>query len=358
MTKKGKGFKEAEMNQTTWHRAPGKFDLETGRILNVNADKPQPPRYQDVFGSTLVELARENEKIVGITPAMQTGSSLNIMVEQMPERTFDVGIAEQHAVTFSAALSKDGMVPFCNIYSSFMQRAYDQVIHDVALQKLHVVFCLDRAGLVGSDGATHHGSFDLAYMRSIPHLTISSPMDEVELRNLMFTAQLPGMGSFVIRYPRGRGIFVNWRQSFREIPVGKGRRLREGDDLAVVTIGHVGNFVQQAATFLEKEHIGIAHYDMRFLRPLDRSLLHEIGQKFKNVITVEDGTIVGGLGTAVMEFMSENRYFPRIKRLGIPDEFIEHGTQDELYHECGYDVQGIIRTVQAMVKPRIVSTAK
>jgi len=357
ITKKGKGFRQAELNQTTWHRAPGKFDKDTGKLYKVKSDKPQPPRYQDVFGHTLVELARKNDKITGITPAMPTGSSLNIMMEQIPERAFDVGIAEQHAVTFSAGLAADGMVPFCNIYSTFMQRAYDQVIHDVAFQKLPVVICLDRAGLVGSDGATHHGAFDLAYMRTIPNITISAPMDEIELRNLMYTAQLPQKGPFVIRYPRGRGVHVDWQQPFEEIPIGKGRKIREGEDLAIISIGHVGNTVEEAILSLEKAHVKVAHYDMRFLKPLDHQLLHEVGAKFKHVITVEDGAIVGGLGSAVMEFMNENQYFPRIKRLGIPDRFIEHGTQQELHKECGYDAQGIIDTVKANIKPQVLSNA-
>ena len=357
ITKKGKGFRQAELNQTTWHRAPGKFDKDTGKLYKVKSDEPQPPRYQDVFGHTLVELARKNDKITGITPAMPTGSSLNIMMEQIPERAFDVGIAEQHAVTFSAGLAADGMIPFCNIYSTFMQRAYDQVIHDVAFQKLPVVFCLDRAGLVGSDGATHHGAFDLAYMRTIPNITISAPMDEIELRNLMYTAQLPQKGSFVIRYPRGKGVHVNWQQPFEEIPIGKGRKIREGEDLAIISIGHVGNTVEEAILSLEKAHVKVAHYDMRFLKPLDQQLLHEIGAKFKNVITVEDGAIVGGLGSAVMEFMNENKYFLRIKRLGIPDRFIEHGSQQELHKECGYDVQGIIDAVKANIKPQVLSNA-
>jgi 1-deoxy-D-xylulose-5-phosphate synthase len=294
---------------------------------------------------------------VGITPAMPTGSSLNIMMEKMPDRAFDVGIAEQHAVTFSAGLAADGMMPFCNIYSTFMQRAYDQVIHDVALQNLNVVFCLDRGGLVGSDGATHHGALDLSYMRLVPNMTVASPMNEVELRNLMYTSQLPDKGPFVIRYPRGRGVSVKWRQPLREIPIGKGRKLRDGQDLAIVSIGQVGNYAELAADQLEKDSVNVAHYDMRFLKPIDKDLLHEIGQKFKYVITVEDGTIVGGLGSAVMEFMNENSYYPRIKRLGIPDRFIEHGSQEELQKECGYDMQGIVDAVWALIKPKVLSNA-
>jgi 1-deoxy-D-xylulose-5-phosphate synthase len=357
ITKKGKGFRQAELNQTTWHRAPGKFDKNTGKLFKVTSDEPQPPKYQDVFGYTLVELARKNKKIVGITPAMPTGSSLNIMMEKMPDRAFDVGIAEQHAVTFSAGLAADGMMPFCNIYSTFMQRAYDQVIHDVALQNLNVVFCLDRAGLVGADGATHHGAYDLAYMRSIPNMTIAAPMNETELRNLMYSAQLPEKGPFVIRYPRGRGVSVDWKKSFEEIPTGKGRKLRKGDDLAIITIGQVGNYAEEAAAELEKGSVNVAHYDMRFLKPLDKELLHEVGKTYKYIITVEDGTIVGGLGSAVMEFMSENQYNPAIKRLGIPDRFIEHGTQEELQKKCGYDIQGIINAVRAIIKPQVLSNA-
>lgn len=357
ITQKGKGFKQAEINQTTWHRAPGKFDKDTGKLYKVASNGPQPPKYQDVFGHTIVELARKNKKIVGITPAMPTGSSLNIMMEKMPDRAFDVGIAEQHAVTFSAGISADGMMPFCNIYSTFMQRAYDQVVHDVALQNLNVVFCLDRGGLVGSDGATHHGALDLSYMRAVPNMTVSAPMDEIELRNLMYTAQLADKGPFTIRYPRGRGVTINWKQPFRELPIGKGRKLRDGEDLAIVSIGHLGNYVEQAAAELEKDSVNVAHYDMRFLKPLDGELLHEVGKKFKYVITVEDGTILGGLGSAVMEFMNENSYHPRVKRLGIPDRFIDHGSQEELQKECGFDIQGIVDAVRAMIKPQVLSNA-
>lgn len=354
VTHKGKGFKQAELNQTTWH-APGKFNKDTGEILKIKSDKPLPPKYQEVFGHTLLELAKQNDKIVGITPAMPTGSSLNIMMKEMPERTFDVGIAEQHAVTFSAGLAKEGMLPFCAIYSSFMQRAYDQVIHDVALQNLNVVFCLDRGGLVGEDGATHHGAFDMAYMRAIPNITVSAPMNEEELRNLMYTSQLKDKGPFSIRYPRGRGVMSEWKTPLKEIPIGKGRLIRKGSDIAILSIGHVGNYVVEASKELEKKHIDVAHYDMRFVKPIDKDILHEIGKNFKNIITIEDGTIVGGFGSVVLEFMSENEYTVSIKRLGIADKFIDHGTPQELHRECGFDVEGIIKTVTLMNKPNILS---
>ncbi|NOQ25282.1 MAG: 1-deoxy-D-xylulose-5-phosphate synthase [Bacteroidales bacterium] len=354
VTQKGKGFKQAELNQTTWH-APGKFNKDTGEILKIKSDEPLPPKYQEVFGHTVLELAKKNEKIVGITPAMPTGSSLNIMMKEMPERTFDVGIAEQHAVTFSAGLAKEGMLPFCAIYSSFMQRAYDQVIHDVAIQNLNVVFCLDRGGLVGEDGATHHGTFDMAYMRSIPNITVSSPMNEEELRNLMYTAQLKDKGPFSIRYPRGRGVMSEWKTPLKEIPIGKGRLIRKGSDIAILSIGHIGNHVVEASKELEKKHIDVAHYDMRFVKPIDKDILHEIGKNFKNIITIEDGTIVGGFGSAVLEFMSENGYTVNIKRLGIADQFIDHGSPQELHRECGFDVEGIIKTVTLMNKPNILS---
>jgi len=357
ITKKGKGFKQAENDQVTWHRAPGTFDKVTGRLHKIASEEPKPPRYQDVFGHTLVELARQNEKIVGITPAMPTGSSMNIMMKEMPKRAFDVGIAEQHAVTFSAGLASDGMLPFCNIYSTFMQRAYDQLVHDVALQNLHVVFCLDRAGLVGGDGATHHGALDLAYMRNIPNMTVAAPMDELELRNMMYTAQLSLKGPVSIRYPRGRGVHVDWQKPMQEIPPGKGRKLQEGDDLAILTIGHTGNYAGEAIRRLEDQNISIAHYDMRFLKPLDEDLLHEVGKKYKMILTVEDGTIVGGLGTAVMEFMMEHQYQARIKKLGIPDRFIEHGSPEELQRYCGFDAEGIYQTIRSMVKPKVLSNA-
>lgn len=356
VTQKGKGFKQAELNQTIWH-APGKFDKNTGEILKITTDEPLPPKYQDVFGHTILELAKQNEKIVGITPAMPTGSSLNMMMKEMPERTFDVGIAEQHAVTFSAGLAVEGMLPFCNIYSTFMQRAYDQVIHDVAIQNLNLVFCLDRGGLVGDDGATHHGVYDLAYMRSIPNITVSAPMNEEELRNLMYTAQLKNKGPFSIRYPRGRGVMPEWKTPFEEIPVGKGRLVRKGSDIAILSIGHIGNYVVEASKELAKKHIDVAHYDMRFVKPIDKEILHEVGKSFKAVITIEDGTIVGGFGSAVLEFMSENGYSINIKRLGVPDQFIDHGTPQELHRECGFDVEGIIKTVKSMIQPNILSNA-
>jgi 1-deoxy-D-xylulose-5-phosphate synthase len=354
VTHKGKGFKQAELNQTTWH-APGKFDKETGEILKIKSDKTVAPKYQEVFGQTILELAKLNEKIVGITPAMPSGCSLNIMMEEMPERTFDVGIAEQHAVTFSAGLAIEGMLPFCNIYSSFMQRAYDQVIHDVALQNLNVVFCLDRGGLVGEDGATHHGVFDLAFFRNVPNLIVSAPMNEEELRNLMFTAQLKDQGPFSIRYPRGKGVMPEWKTDFKEIQVGKGRKIREGKDIAILSIGHIGNFVVDAAKELAKKRIDVAHYDMRFVKPIDEEILHEVGKNFKSIITIEDGTIVGGFGSAVLEFMSDNNYTPVVKRLGVPDRFIEHGTPQELHKECGFDVEGIIKTAKLLVKPNLLS---
>jgi 1-deoxy-D-xylulose-5-phosphate synthase len=346
VTVKGKGFTVAENNQTTYH-APGLFNPETGEILEEKKCKTLAPKYQIVFGKTILELAELNPKIVGITPAMPTGCSLNLMMAKMPDRAFDVGIAEQHAVTFSAGLAATGMTPFCNIYSSFMQRAYDQVIHDVALQNLNVIFCLDRGGIVGEDGATHHGVYDLAYFRCIPNLTISSPMNEVELRNLMYTAQLDNMGPFVIRYPRGRGVTDGWRQPFEKIEVGKGRRLREGKDLAILSIGHIGNLATEACKQLSELGIEAAHYDMRFLKPIDEALLHEVFQKYDKVITIEDGTIVGGLGSAVIEFMNDHNYHAQIKRLGVPDTFIEQGTVAELYRICGCDIQGIIETAKA-----------
>ena len=344
LTKKGKGFTQAELDQTKWH-APGKFDKITGEIRKNNSNKPEPPKYQDVFGKTLVELARQNEKIMGITPAMPTGSSMNIMMEEMPDRAFDVGIAEQHAVTFSAGLAAQGLTPFCNIYSTFMQRAYDQVIHDVCIQNLPVVFCIDRAGLVGADGPTHHGAYDMAYLRCIPNLVVSAPMDEVELRNLMYTAQLPETGPFSIRYPRGNGLTADWRQPFEKIPIGKGRKLIDGEEVAIITIGHVGNYVAQAMELMKKYDIHPAHYDMRFVKPLDEELLHEAFSKFGAIVTVEDGCLAGGFGSAVVEFMADHGYSARVKRLGIPDSVIEHGEQMELYRECGYDPDSIAQTV-------------
>jgi 1-deoxy-D-xylulose-5-phosphate synthase len=350
LTTKGKGFKFSEEgNPTLWH-APGLFDKTTGQLIKPVSNEPQPPKYQDVFGHTIVELAEKNEKIMGITPAMPTGCSLNIMMKAMPDRAFDVGIAEQHAVTFSAGLATQGMVPFCNIYSSFMQRAYDQVVHDVALQNLHVVFCLDRGGLAGSDGPTHHGSFDLAYFRCIPNMVVSAPMNESELRNLMYTAQLEKNAMPIsIRYPRGQGVMPEWRTPFEEIKIGTGRKIRNGKDIAILTIGHPGNFAVEACAELKKAGVNAAHYDMRFVKPIDEKLLHEVFSKFDKVITVEDGTIVGGLGSAVIEFMADNGYSAEVKRLGIPDKWIEHGEQPELWKECGFDAEAIAETAKKMV---------
>ncbi len=349
LTQKGKGFPQAEQNQTAFH-APGLFDKVTGEILKVKSDMKQPPKYQEVFGHTLLELARENEKIVGVTPAMPTGSSMNIMMKALPERTFDVGIAEQHAVTFSAGLAREGMKPFCNIYSSFMQRAYDQVLHDVALQHLPVVFCLDRGGLVGEDGATHHGAYDLAYMRSIPDMVIAAPMNEEELRNMMKTAEKYANGPFTIRYPRGRGVMPDWRTALAEQQVGKGRQLRKGNDLAILSVGHPGNFVSEALDNMKNEQVDIAHYDMRYVKPLDTDLLDEVARNYTHVITVEDGTIVGGLGSAVLEYFNDIDANVRVKRLGIPDSYIEQGTPKELYRECGFDAQGIEQAIRQIMR--------
>lgn len=346
ITVKGKGFKEAETNQTVWH-APGKFNKVTGERIK-EAAPDVPAKFQDVFGNSITELAKSNSRIIGITPAMPTGCSLNIMMHEMPDRCFDVGIAEQHAVTFSAGLAAKGFIPFCNIYSSFMQRAYDQVIHDVALQNLNVVFCLDRGGFVGSDGATHHGAYDLAYFRCIPNITIAAPLDEEELRNMMFTAQLPDMGPFSIRYPRGNGYLKDWHTPFRQLEIGKGRCLIEGEDVAILSIGAIGNLAKKAIGGVGD--ISVALYDMRFLKPIDEKLLHDIFRKFTRIITLEDGTINGGLGSAVCEFMAEHHYDARICRLGIPDEFIEHGTQQQLYAECGYDKNGIAACIRKMME--------
>ncbi len=345
-TIKGKGFEPAEKHPGIWH-APGKFDPETGKRLIADTNG-MPPLFQDVFGHTLVELAEQNPRIVGVTPAMPTGCSMNFLMEQMPGRAFDVGIAEGHAVTFSGGMAKDGLLPFCNIYSSFMQRAYDNVIHDVAIQRLPVVLCLDRAGLVGEDGPTHHGMFDSAYMRPIPNLTVSSPMNEHELRRLMYTAQLPDKGPFVIRYPRGRGVLVDWKCPLEEIPVGRGRKLKEGRDLAVITIGPIGNTAAHAIAQVEKENPkqSIAHYDLRFLKPLDEELLHEIGTRFNHIITIEDGIKAGGMGSAVLEFMADHGYSPKLQRIGIPDHFIEHGTAAQLYALCGLDEEGIKKVLK------------
>lgn len=343
ITKKGKGFPYAEKDQTTYH-APGQFDRNTGSLIS-NQCGDTPPKYQDVFGKTILELAGQNDKIVAITPAMPTGCSLTYMMEKMPERVFDVGIAEQHAVTFSAGLAAGGMVPYCNIYSSFMQRAYDQVIHDVALQKLPVIFCLDRGGLVGEDGATHHGAYDLAYFNAIPNMIISSPINEEELRNLMFTAQSVKTGPFVIRYPRGNGVMTEWETPFKYLETGKGSMVSDGDDLAVLTIGHVGNYIKTVKERLIGSGITAAHYNMRFLKPIDENILHQVFHKFRKVITVEDGTINGGLGSAVIGFMTDNNYNATVVRLGIPDRFIEHGSIGELQRECGFDTDGILKAV-------------
>jgi 1-deoxy-D-xylulose-5-phosphate synthase len=348
ITKKGKGFRQAEENQTTFH-APGIFDKTTGAMLEVPRTD-RLPLYKEVFGKTLLELARKNERIVGITPAMPTGSSLCIMMKEMPERTFDVGIAEQHAVTFSAGLATQDMIPYCIIYSSFLQRAYDQIIHDVALQNLRVVFCIDRGGLVGADGATHHGFFDMAFMRSIPNMIVAAPMDEVELRNLMYTAQLDKINSpFSIRYPRGRGINPDWEKQFHEIEIGKGRQLSVGNDLAILSVGHPGIDVNNVIEKLSKEDISISHYDMRFVAPLDKDILNTVFKKFKHIITVEDGILKGGFGSAVIEYMADNGYNADIRRLGIPDYFVEQGTQEELYRECGYDAEGIELAVREIL---------
>ncbi|MGF1923964.1 MAG: 1-deoxy-D-xylulose-5-phosphate synthase [Bacteroidia bacterium] len=351
ITVKGKGFALAEKDQTKWH-APGLFDKITGEIKKTVNDKPQAPKYQDVFGHTMVELAEANQKIVGITPAMPSGSSLNIMMKAMPNRAFDVGIAEQHAVTFSAGLATQGLVPFCNIYSSFMQRAYDQVIHDVAIQKLNVVFCLDRAGLAGADGATHHGAYDLAYMRCIPNMVVAAPMNEEELRNLMYTAQQENMGPFTIRYPRGNGVMPDWKRQFKVLEIGKGRKISDGEDVAILSIGHVGNFAVEACQELNTEGIHPAHYDMRFVKPLDATLLHEVGSRYKNIITIEDGCLQGGMGSAVLEFFADHQYQLNVVRLGIPDEVIEHGEQPELWAACGYDTNAIIAAVKKMAVSR------
>lgn len=347
-TVKGKGFKPAEQSATEWH-APGRFNKETGeRIIVRKLNEPQ--RYQDVFGHTLVELAEKDERIVGITPAMPTGCSMTYMMKAFPKRAYDVGIAEGHAVTFSAGLAKEGMIPFCNIYSSFMQRAYDMIIHDVALQKLHMVICLDRAGLVGEDGATHHGVFDLAYLRPIPNLIIASPLNEWDLRNLMYTAYSAKEGTFVIRYPRGKGEKADWRNEMSVLPVGKGKKLKDGKDIAILSIGPVGNEALKAIEQVEKEGVSVALYDMIYLKPIDEELLHEVGKKFNRIVTVENGVIKGGLGTAVLEFMADNGYTPKVKRIGVPDRFIEHGSVPELFKLCAMDSESIAEVVKEMVK--------
>ncbi|WP_028667137.1 1-deoxy-D-xylulose-5-phosphate synthase [Runella zeae] len=357
VTVKGKGFAPAEKDQTKWH-SPGKFDKITGEIFKKIPDKPQPPKYQDVFGHTLVELAEQNQKIVGVTPAMPSGSSLNIMMKAMPHRAFDVGIAEQHAVTFSAGMATQGSVVYCNIYSTFMQRAYDQVIHDACIQELPVIFCLDRAGFAGADGPTHHGAYDIAYMRCIPNMVVASPMNEQELRNLMYTAQLDEVQNqkkaFTIRYPRGEGVMPQWRTPFEKIEIGKGRKVRDGEDIAILTIGHIGNYATESCKMLELEGIQAAHYDLRFVKPLDEALLHEVFNKFDKVITVEDGCLQGGMGSAVLEFMADHGYHAKLKRLGIPDRVVEHGEQLELHRECGFDPQGIARAAREMIALAVV----
>lgn len=349
LTTKGKGYQPAEEGDTTkWH-APGLFNKDTGEIKLVKPAEPQPPKYQEVFGNTMVELAKQNDKVVGVTPAMPSGCSLNIMMKAMPDRAFDVGIAEQHAVTFSAGMATQGLVPFCNIYSTFMQRAYDQVIHDVALQELNVVFCLDRGGLVGADGATHHGAFDIAYMRCIPNIKIASPMNEEELRNLMYTAQLENAGVWSIRYPRGTGVMPKWETPFKEVEIGTGRQIAEGNDVAILSFGHVGNYAVEATEELASRGISAAHYDMRFAKPLDQNLLREVFEKFSKIITIEDGCLTGGFGSAIIEFMSDNGYFAQVQRLGIPDRFVDHGSQKELHLECGYYKNDIVEAAVKLI---------
>jgi len=351
VTVKGKGYAPAENgNKTTWH-SPGTFDKITGEIHKKVYEKPQPPKYQDVFGHTLVELAKANDKIMGITPAMPSGSSLNIMMKEMPDRAFDVGIAEQHAVTFSAGLATQGLIPFCNIYSSFMQRAFDQVVHDVCIQNLPVNFCLDRAGYAGSDGPTHHGAYDIAFFRCLPNMIVSAPMNESELRNLLYTAQLPRKGkAFSIRYPRGQGVMTEWRTPFEEIKIGTGRKLRDGDDVAILTIGHIGNYAVEVCDKLDMMGIHVGHYDMRFVKPLDEKMLHEVFSKYSKIVTVEDGCIQGGFGSALLEFMADNSYTTEVRRLGIPDEVIEHGEQLELYNESGFGPIGMEKTIMSMLE--------
>ena len=349
LTKKGKGYNPAEEGcATKWH-APGLFDKDTGKIIKNTKRKNTAPKYQDVFGESIVELAEKNDKIVGVTPAMLTGSSMNMMMQKMPERTFDVGIAEQHAVTFSAGMATQGMIPFCNIYSSFMQRAYDQVIHDVALQNLNVVFCLDRGGLVGADGATHHGAYDIAYLRCIPNMVVAAPINEEELRNMMFTAQLPDNGPFSIRYPRGNGVMKNWKTPFKKVEIGRGQKVNDGEEVAILSLGHAGNFAIDAQEDFRKMGLSIAHYDMRFAKPLDEDLLQTVFKKFDKIITIEDGCLQGGFGSAILEFMADNNLTAKVVRLGIPDEFINHGTQEELRRECGYDKTAIVSVVEKLL---------
>jgi 1-deoxy-D-xylulose-5-phosphate synthase len=353
VTVKGKGYELAEKDQTKWH-APGLFDKVTGEIQKKKFDTPQPPKYQDVFGHTIIELAEKNEKIVGITPAMPSGSSLKFMMDKMPHRAFDVGICEQHAVTLSAGMATQGMKVFCNIYSSFMQRAYDMVVHDVAIQKLPVIFCLDRAGLVGEDGPTHHGCYDIAYMRCVPNMIVAAPMNEAELRNMMYTAQLDSHTLPIsIRYPRGEGVMPEWRTEMKEIEIGKGRKLKDGKGIAILSFGHPGNFAASATRELKNDGINPAHYDMRFAKPLDEELLHEVFGKYDKIVTVEDGTVQGGFGSAVLEFMAEHNYKAEVKILGIPDRLVEHGTPKQLYDEIGIDANGIAATVRAMMNVRV-----
>lgn len=350
ITTKGKGYALAEKDQTKWH-APGLFDKISGEIYKKKYDIPQPPKYQDVFGYTMIELAQQNDKVMGVTPAMPSGCSLKYMMEKMPNRAFDVGICEQHAATFSAGLATQGMRVFCNIYSSFMQRAFDQVVHDIALQKLPVTLCLDRAGLVGEDGPTHHGAYDIAYFRCIPNMIISAPMNEIELRNLMHTSQLESTQlPFVIRYPRGNGVIPEWQKPFEEIKIGKGRKLKDGKEVAILSIGHPGNFAASAIREAKQYGIDAAHYDMRFVKPLDEELLHEVFKNYSKIITVEDGTVVGGFGSAVIEFMVKNNYSAQIKVLGIPDRIVEHGSLQELHAECGYDAAAILKALQEFEK--------
>jgi 1-deoxy-D-xylulose-5-phosphate synthase len=356
ITTKGKGYALAEKDQTKWH-APGLFDKVTGEIFKKTYDTPQPPKYQDVFGKTIIELAKKNRNIFGITPAMPSGSSLKFMMEEMPDRAIDVGICEQHAVTVSAGMATQGLKVFCNIYSSFMQRAYDQVVHDVAIQKLPVVFCLDRAGLVGDDGPTHHGVYDVAYMRCIPNMIVSAPMNEAELRNLMYTAQLESTKlPFVIRYPRGEGMMPEWQTEMKEIEIGKGRKIKDGEEIAILSFGHPGNFAAAAIRSLKNDGIHPGHYDLRFAKPLDETLLHEVFNKYSKIITVEDGTVVGGIGSAVLEFMTEHQYKADVKILGIPDRIVEHGSQKELHKECHYDAEAIAETARAMMNVEVKIT--
>jgi 1-deoxy-D-xylulose-5-phosphate synthase len=357
VTVKGKGYALAEKDQTKWH-APGLFDKVTGEIYKKVPATPQPPKYQDVFGHTIIELAEMNDKIMGVTPAMPSGSSLKFMMEKMPHRAFDVGICEQHAATLSAGLATQGMRVFCNIYSSFMQRAYDQVVHDIAIQKLPVTLCLDRAGLVGDDGPTHHGCYDIPYFRCIPNMIVSAPMNEQELRNLMYTSQLESTKyPFVIRYPRGEGVMPEWKTSFEAIEIGKGRKLKDGEEIAILSLGHTGNFAQAAIRELRTAGINPAHYDMRFVKPIDEAMLHEVFSKYNKVITIEDGTIIGGFGSAVLEFMAAHNYTAQVKMLGIPDRLVEHGTLKELHRECGYDAQAVVETVQNMVSNKVMVTS-